>query len=272
MKGFIMVVLFFMIALLSMAQEQAVQYYDKSHKKTNNKADANSYTITTLQRDGSTIERSYTMGDTLTSEKHYQNFAGAKEGKYLRNGVYRYWHLNGQLASEAIYIGNELEGKRTTWHENGQVQYEEFYVKGNLQDALKGYYNDGKVRRLEVYKAGKMVKGEVYSREGGIIPYVPASELPEFPGGETKLLKFLSTNVKYPKSARPAKVSGIVILSFTVGKDGTIEGIKFEKKVHPDLDAEALRVVQAMPNWKPGTEEGEIVPTVYTLPIRFTIR
>jgi TonB family protein len=96
--------------------------------------------------------------------------------------------------------------------------------------------------------------------------------MPQFPGGVSALLEFLSTNVRYPKDAYEACVQGRVIVTFVVEKDGSISEAKVVKPVYPSLDEEALRVVNGMPNWEPGKVAGEPVRVKYTIPIAFKLQ
>ena len=99
--------------------------------------------------------------------------------------------------------------------------------------------------------------------------YMVVEEQPEYPGGMAEMLKFLQKEVKYPKEAIDKKAQGRVIVQFVVDKDGSIVEAKVVKSVDPSLDAEALRVVNAMPKWTPGKQKGEPVRTRFTLPVAF---
>ena len=95
--------------------------------------------------------------------------------------------------------------------------------------------------------------------------------MPQFPGGPQELFSFLSKNIKYPKDALDANIQGRVIVTFVVGKDGSISDARVVKSVNPSLDAEGLRVINAMPNWTPGTQSGKAVNVKYTVPISFRL-
>lgn len=97
-------------------------------------------------------------------------------------------------------------------------------------------------------------------------------EQPMFPGGMEELMKYLQKEIKYPKEALEKKTQGRVIVQFVVEKDGSITEAKVMKPVDPLLDAEALRVVNAMPNWKPGKQRGEAVNVRFTLPVTFRLQ
>ena len=92
---------------------------------------------------------------------------------------------------------------------------------------------------------------------------------PEFPEGWQALLDYLKKNVNYPAQCREAKIQGRVLINFLVEKDGSIKNASVLKSAHPLLDAEALRVISEMPNWKPGMEHGIPVRVQFTVPVNF---
>ena len=102
--------------------------------------------------------------------------------------------------------------------------------------------------------------------------FMVAEQMPEFPGGMKEMLKFLQDNVKYPESAMKKNVQGRVIVQFVVEKDGTPTEFKVLRSVDPDLDAEALRVMKAMPKWKPGMQKGQVVRVKFTVPVSFKLQ
>ena len=97
-------------------------------------------------------------------------------------------------------------------------------------------------------------------------------EMPEYPGGMSELMKYFSTNMRYPKEAQSKGIQGRVIVQFVVEKDGSITDAKVMKPVDPQLDAEALRAVNAMPKWTPGKQRGKAVRVRYTLPVMFHLK
>ena len=94
-------------------------------------------------------------------------------------------------------------------------------------------------------------------------------EVPQFPGGFAGLMQYLKTNVRYPEDAKEAGAQGNVIVSFIVEKDGSISNAKVTKPTYSSLDEEALRVINAMPKWTPGKQNGEAVRAKYSLPVSF---
>ena len=95
---------------------------------------------------------------------------------------------------------------------------------------------------------------------------------PEFPGGEEALYKYLAENIKYPVMAKNNKIEGRVYITFVIEKDGTVSDAKVLRSVNEELDAEALRVINAMPKWKPGTQRGVPVRVQYNIPISFKLQ
>ncbi len=98
--------------------------------------------------------------------------------------------------------------------------------------------------------------------------FVIVDKMPEFPGGEIALRKFISENIKYPEDLPIEEVNiGKIYVEFCVTKKGKIERAKIIRSVHPKLDLEALRVINKLPRWTPGMQHGQPVCVYYTIPI-----
>ena len=97
-------------------------------------------------------------------------------------------------------------------------------------------------------------------------------QMPEYPGGMQALFEFLKENIKYPEDAQKQKVEGRVLAKFVVETDGSISNIEVVKQAFPSLDAEAVRVIQAMPKWKPGRQKGQAVRVKFVMPINFSLK
>ena len=104
------------------------------------------------------------------------------------------------------------------------------------------------------------------------VVYDVTETLPQFPGGQGVLMKYLAANIKYPASAVKAKKQGRVIVTFIIQKDGSVAKARIARSVDPELDAEALKIVKAMPNWTPGTQDGKPVNVKYTIPVVFSLQ
>jgi protein TonB len=101
--------------------------------------------------------------------------------------------------------------------------------------------------------------------------YTAVEHSAEFPGGLKGFYAYLSNNIKYPEVARQANAQGKVFITFVVGKDGSLTDFKIMKGVSPEIDVEAIRVMQASPKWKPGTQDGRAIRQQYTVPISFSL-
>lgn len=102
--------------------------------------------------------------------------------------------------------------------------------------------------------------------------YKDAEVCASFPGGMSALMTWLSSNVRYPEAAQKNGIQGKVVVNFIIEKDGTITQAKIVKGVDKDLDKEALRVVNKMPKWNPGTNKGLPVRSYFNLPVNFRLQ
>lgn len=101
--------------------------------------------------------------------------------------------------------------------------------------------------------------------------FVSVEKMPEFPGGETELYKYLNKNLKYPDIAKEQNLQGRVFITFVVEKDGSIANPKVARDIGGGCGEEALRVVRAMPKWTPGKQRTQTVRVQYTLPVIFQL-
>ena len=107
--------------------------------------------------------------------------------------------------------------------------------------------------------------------DDGIELITSVEKQPEFPGGIEALIKYLNDNVRYPDEALKDAIEGKVIVRFDVNKDGSISDITIVRSLQPLLDAEAVRVINAMPKWNPGTQRGKPIKVGFTLPVNFSL-
>lgn len=101
--------------------------------------------------------------------------------------------------------------------------------------------------------------------------YDHVEQMPQFPGGETELLQWVSSHIQYPVSCQEANIQGRVVVQFVVKKDGSIGQVKVVRPKDPDLDKEAIRVIKSLPLFAPGKQGGIAVNVWYTLPITFKL-
>lgn len=102
--------------------------------------------------------------------------------------------------------------------------------------------------------------------------FTAVEQMPQFPGGEGELMKYISSHIKYPPMAMENGVQGRVVVQFVVTKDGSVGQVKVMRGKDPDLDKEAVRVVKSLPRFIPGKMNGQAVNVWYTLPISFKLQ
>ena len=107
-------------------------------------------------------------------------------------------------------------------------------------------------------------------KEGEV--FMVTEQMPQFPGGDSELMKYIQKNIKYPSVAQAANVEGRVVAQFIITKEGNIDNITISRSVSPELDAEAIRVIKGMPKWIPGKQRGKEVNVKYTLPVHFRLQ
>jgi TonB family protein len=102
--------------------------------------------------------------------------------------------------------------------------------------------------------------------------FVVVETMPQFPGGEAALMKFIYDNIQYPQAAKDKGISGRVILRFAVMADGNVNRVMVLKGVDPELDQEAIRVIKMLPAWQPGKQSGKPVNVWYSVPVTFQLK
>ncbi|MDR0394474.1 MAG: energy transducer TonB [Tannerella sp.] len=102
--------------------------------------------------------------------------------------------------------------------------------------------------------------------------FVTVEKMPEFPGGDAALLKWISDNIVYPPIAAENGIQGRVSCQFTVNADGSVEDVQVVRAVDPNLDKEAIRVLRKVPRFKPGEQRGKPVRVKYSVPVRFKLQ
>ncbi len=216
-------------------------------------------------------------------------------------GPYESWYANGAPREAGVYSGGTASGRpwrgddgyrmESFWdadgvqrvangageryeeHENGQVSWKGTYWEGVRQGEWSFYAPDGRLTNTEQYVQGRLVKGWYFDPQGGTFRYSADTfeVLPEFPGGMPALNQFLMRTIKYPKSAIRKGISGTVFVGFVIRANGQVWDVQVLKGIHPDCDAEAVRVIGLMPPWQAGRQQGRPLSVRYSLPIRFVI-
>jgi protein TonB len=128
------------------------------------------------------------------------------------------------------------------------------------------------IKNEDVVEVVEQVKEEVQEEEAEPEPFVVVEEMPSFPGGDVELLKYIADHTVYPEVAKENNIQGRVIVRFCVTAKGGVSQVSILKGVDPELDAEAIRVVNTLPAFRPGKQGGKPVPVWYMVPITFTLK
>lgn len=170
---------------------------------------------------------------------------------------------NSQQVTDLLIVEDDQIEEDKQVKENEDIRENEAQL-GAL-DITEGVNDLNKVEVREQVIAEPVVDDEPMS-------IAMVEQKPSFPGGEAEMYRWLSSNIVYPPAASEEGVQGRVVVEFVVGKDGSITNVRVVRPRHPALDREALRVVQAMPRWIPGRNNGQPVKVTYTLPVTFRLQ
>ncbi len=223
--------------------QNTITYLDENGKPVTDKALAKTYTETITADSTTATIRTYTIDGKIQSEHHYSN---------LRK--------------------NQVDGISKDWFESGQLKLERTFKQGKLNGPLKSFYANGKLKRSDLYKENELVEGKCFTRTGADTAHYAFLVTPQYPGGDEMLMKFLSSNIRYPKKALKSKTEGLVVLQFQVDKDGKAKEPVIVKPVSPELDEETIRVFSMLPDFTPARQDGELIRMKYYLPVRFSIK
>ncbi|MHC8949736.1 TonB family protein [Sphingobacterium hungaricum] len=267
---YFLIVLFVLSTHSSFAQDTT--YYDSTkNKKVKSKTKAEYYDVVEYGDDKKSTKtiRFYSIDGTLLTKYVYVN--DRKKRQFLKNGINQDFFKNGQVKEEETYVNGLLEGKTKKWYESGKIYFEIDYVK-NLKDGqLLVWYEDGKPKRIDTFKEDKLIEGKCFDENGQEIAHFDFYINPEYPGGIINARRYIANNYKYPRSAITDKLKGTIKVLFVVEKDGSIADVEVEEGLSPDVDDEAIHVVESMKNWRAGMMDGKPVRVKYRLPIRLDL-
>ncbi|RZK78905.1 MAG: energy transducer TonB [Pedobacter sp.] len=162
------------------------------------------------------------------------------EGKILVTDYFNTGEI--QMTGRFLSLSPDVQDGVFTWyHKNGQKQSEKRFVNG------------------------KQITGQNWEEDGKTVDMLKLDVQPEYPGGIQKFYAYLGENFAYPAISNRPK--GTIFMSFVINSDGSITDVTVQKPLHKLLDAEAVRVLQKMPHWKPGIQNGKPVRVRYNIPI-----
>jgi len=246
MKKLTLVLLLAATTLSVIGQELTVtRYYNKNGDSTgkDNASDYSVITYTDATKEFYTTKY-YTIDGHLKTEISYRD-----TGKnWVYEGNYLAYHDNGKPKIRAIYIKDKLNGELTTWHANGQI------------------------KRKDVYVLDSLITGHCYTSTGQDTAWFPYKIKFGYRNGIQEVSRFISRNIRYPKSAEKNRIEGQVRIQFYIEKDGSLTNEKIRKSVNEEIDNEAMRVFRLIPaHWQPALIDGEPTRGYGILPIAFKL-
>lgn len=206
------------------------------------------------------------------------------DGKLYSISIYR---LTPEQAKQLLWVApdeqiltvKDTTGKDLVMNGNGEYigydnDFKEILERGQLKDGLHEGVWTGKTKGssssyTEIYANGKLVSGETVNAQHITYKYTDAYIQPVFKGGMKKFYSYLSSHIKYPPSCYKAGIQGVAQMRFTIERDGTLTDIKVMNAIHPDMAAEATRVMKESPKWEAGKMRGEPVRVAYNIPLSF---
>ncbi len=222
----------------------------------------------------------YKNNNPFSNIETYNNKKEKINGGDLLNGngtFYNYFYETSNDDSIFIieienYSNGELNGKKESYYRNGKIQEQTNYENGFIIGNKITYKEDGSIlsnkSNNEITKGLRQTGGWYFA----LANFSTSIVNPEFPGGQTELLKYLSNEVRYPKLAQVNDIEGTAYVRFVVDQYGNITKIEIAKSSGDDiLDQEAISVVKSLPPWQPGFNDGIPVSVSYVLPIRFRL-
>lgn len=218
----------------------------------------------------------FAMGAIEQDRNHYKEamryyLLGQKERDYRCSEGLSDLYKNG--------LGCEKNLKYAKWYIDDamlkyQITHQDLYDEDNPTEELKEMMDKrSELERLLGTTASQAPANNASSAPSNHTSSASSNDdiiMPQFPNGTAGLHNFLNENLHYPEDAEKQGIHGKVIVSFIVDIDGTIKNVEVDQRVYPSLDAEAVRVINAMPKWKPATKQGTPVRVRYSVPISFS--
>lgn len=214
---------------------------------------------------------SYYVEDHFLNGKVYMQGYFSSPSLDEREGAFCYYDEAGNITEKSTYVSDRKNGE-TKLYTNGKLRYVENYKNDEWHGQVIGYFPNGNVRRKEIYDNGKFIEGACYSNAGGDTVFYKRFEQPQFNGGKLGLAKYLQETATYPQRAKEMLTEGKIYLKFIVDEVGSIQHITVLRGIGYGCDEEAIRVIKAMPNWIPGTEDGIPQKVWHSLSIDFRLR
>ena len=260
MKKIILSALLLLCALSLNAQQYFNKVWDRCNVKDaffetspvkNENGEYKVFRITNGERNG--LEGAYRTDDFKNGVLCYFNSAGDTSNLQtfangLPNGIEKSWHRTGEIYTVRNMKDGKFDGDAEYFFPNGQMSAKLFYSEGEIKN--ESYWNEDGTQMTKIKEA---------------------SRHSEYPGGKDKFNEYVARSLIYPTHLRNLGIQGTVVLSFSVQKDGSLADIKVVKSAHPDLDKEAIRVIEKSKKWLPGRDFNQTVNERLVFPVIFRL-
>lgn len=242
MKSYFTLVLFLVLCSRSVcfAQEDTIRiFYDKDWKEIRDASAAVFY------RDAFNNENGFwQVADYFADGKLQMTGAFLDKGMTQKQGPFEWYYPNGKLKGKAMFMNGRMVDEAFEYYPNGQVDTQTLYDN-----------------------SGKQLERKYYKPDGSESTFIQA----EYPGGMAEMYRFIGEKVKYSRSLQKRGIEGRVFMSFNVNTEGKLYDITILGAPHESMAGQAMRVVKAMPDWKPAERDGVKVDSKYYLPINFQL-
>jgi TonB family protein len=208
---------------------------------------------------------------TVSEESRDKDFVPAvqpKEGRYI------FLNKEDLKVTDIVYVNDVAQGISKNYFDNGRLSDSVVYKDGKLDGSCTYFHRNGNISAIERYTADSLISFELYDENGNTDESSESPDrMPEFPGGTQALRQFLAQNMVYPRNAIDLGLEGKCYLKFAVDPNGKISSVEVARGVPdcPECDAEAVRVVKAMPDWIPGKNHNRKVHSYFYLPVHFKL-
>lgn len=222
---------------------QDTVFYRSPRERVNTKNECDYYSLFSTEKGGLQKEIRFSKNDIKESEIYFI----IEKGQRVNEGSWKTWYSNGQLESVDNFHKNVKEG------------------------AMNTFWGNGEKKREDIYKHGSLVSGNCYNNEGVGIAYFDYEIKPQFPGGEKELQRYLKGNIHYPQS-NYRQQDAVVLARFIDSENGQIKDVEIVNKTNEMMQNEVRRVINKMPTWISGKEDGNPVSEYYLLHVSFSTR
>lgn len=251
------------LLVLSVLTLNAQQYFNKTWERCDIK-DA-FYEVSSEQNEN----KEYKVYRITNGERN--GLGGTYRTDDYKNGVLCYFNSDGDTSNLQTFANGLLNGIEKSWHRTGEKFCVRNMKDGKFDGDAEYFFPNGQMSAKLFYSEGE-IKNESYWNEDGspMTNIKEANRRAEYPGKD-KFSEFVARSLIYPTHLRNMGIQGTVVLSFSVQKDGSLADITVVKSAHPDLDKEAIRVVEKSKKWLPEKAFNQTVNVRYVFPVIFRL-